>query len=91
MEHICDSELKLRFQLFPLTSETQIECERRHRKQRKHLQVRHIGLAQQISDSTGLSENLTAVKRAEATTARLVEESEVLIRCAAEDRERGQR
>ncbi len=62
-----------------------------NRKQRKNLQVRHICLAKQIDDSTRLSENLAAIQRLQATTARIVEEPEVLIGCAAEHRERGQR
>lgn len=62
-----------------------------NRKLRKHLQVGHIGLAKQIGDSIRLSENLAAVQRLKATTARHVEEQEVLIGCAAEHRERGQR
>ena len=38
-----------------------------------------------------MSENLSAIERPEATTTKLVEELEVLIRCTAEHRERGQR
>ena len=49
-------------------------------------------MAEQIRDSASLRENLGAIERPEgAAAARLVEEAEVLIGSAAEDRERRQR
>lgn len=55
------------------------------------LQVRDIGLSKQISNPTGLNKDLGTVQRPEAIPARLVKQPEVLIRCAAEHRERRQR
>ncbi|PON40771.1 hypothetical protein PanWU01x14_294620 [Parasponia andersonii] len=54
-------------------------------------QVRDICLSKQISNPSRLSKNLSPIERPEATPARHVEQAELGLGSAAEDRERRQR
>lgn len=61
------------------------------KKIRRILQVTDIGVSEQISDLSRLSENLRPVERQATPAARLIEQAELSIRSTTEDGERKQR
>ncbi|PON83468.1 LOW QUALITY PROTEIN: hypothetical protein TorRG33x02_207400 [Trema orientale] len=91
-----DAESKLHFENSFVSNFGTTTSEIQRKKKSNQIQIqlftyKDIGLSKQISNPSRLSKNLSPTQRPEATPARHVEQAELGLGSAAEDRERRQR